>query len=131
MTGHPPRFHGLQDSRGGPRDPGTRPGIRPVIRAPSGGEPDTRRRFPAAFRPPAFASQSPCPARDFRPPYGRPTALPAHTRACPADPDEVSTFRTHETRTGPGALSTPGTTVPTCHDASAAAACRLPTAGSC
>ena len=95
--------------------PGTRPGIRPVIRAPSGGDPGTRRRFPAAFQPPAFASQSPCPARDFRPPHGRPTAPPAHTRACAADPDGVSTFRTHETRTGPGALYTPGTAVPAGH----------------
>jgi len=70
-----------------------------------------RPRFPAAFRPPAFASWAPCPARDFRPPYGRPTAPPAHTRACAADPGEVYTFRTHETRTGPGALFTPGTAV--------------------
>jgi hypothetical protein len=30
-------------------------------------------RFPAAFRPPAFASWASFPARDFRPPYGRPT----------------------------------------------------------
>ena len=39
------------------------------------------------------------------------TDRPAHTRACRADPDEVSTFRTYETRTGPGALYTPGTAV--------------------
>ncbi len=31
-------------------------------------------RFPAAFRLPAFAFWASCPARDFRPPYGRPTA---------------------------------------------------------
>ena len=111
--------------------PGTGPGIRPVIQAPSGGDPDPRRRFPAAFQPPAFASQPPCPARDFRPPYGRPTAPPAHTRACTTDPDEVATFRTHETRTGPGALSTPGTTVPTGRGTCAAAACRLSAAGPC
>jgi len=86
--------------------------IRPVMQGPSG-----RRsrccdpRLPAAFRPPAFASWAPCPARGFRPTYDRPTAQPAHTRACRADPDEVSTFRTHETRTGPGALYTPGTAV--------------------
>ena len=66
---------------------------------------------PAAFRPPAFASWAPCPARGFRPTYDRPTAQPALTRACRADPDEVSTFRTHETRTGPGVLYTPGTAV--------------------
>ena len=72
-------------------------------------------RFPAAFQPPAFASWAPCPARDFRPSYDRPTAPPAHTRACTADPDEVYTFRTRETRTGPGALCTPGTTVSASH----------------
>jgi len=39
-------------------------------------------RFPAAFRPPAFASWASCPARGFRPPYGRPTApQAARTRA--------------------------------------------------
>ena len=37
----------------------------------------------------------------------------------------VSTFRTHETRTGPGALYTPGTAVSTDRKASAAIACRL------
>ena len=57
-----------------------------------------------AFRPPAFASWAPCPARGFRPSYDRPTDRPAPTRACRADPGEVSTFRTHETRTGLGAL---------------------------
>jgi transposase len=49
-----------------------------------------------------------------RHPHGqadRPTGRPAPTRACRADPGEVSTFRTHETRTGPGALYTPGTAV--------------------
>jgi hypothetical protein len=43
----------------------------------------------------------------------------------------VSTFRTRETRTGPGALCTPGTAVLTGHAPSAAAACRLSTAGPC
>src|SRR6516164_5791822 len=37
----------------------------------------------------------------------------------------VCTFRTHETRTGPGALYTPGTAVSTDRKASAAIACRL------
>ena len=91
-------------------------GIRPVIRAPSGRRPRTRG---AAFllpfgRRPSLLSH-PVPPRDFRPPYGRPTAPPAHTRACTADPGEVSTFRTHETRTGPGALYTPGTAVSAGH----------------
>ena len=43
----------------------------------------------------------------------------------------VYTFRTRETRTGPGALCTPGTAVLTGHAPSAAAACRLATAGPC
>jgi hypothetical protein len=47
----------------------------------------------------------------FRPPYGRPTAAGAHTRAPATDPGRVYTFNTRETRTGPGALSTPRTTV--------------------
>src|SRR5262249_10862376 len=47
----------------------------------------------------------------FRPPYGRPTANTAHTRACAADPGRVYTFRAGEIRTGLGALFTPGTTV--------------------
>jgi len=67
-------------------------------------------RFPAAFRPPAFASWASCPAREFRPTYDRPTSPPfLHG----PDPGEVSMFRTHETRLGPGVLSTPGTAVPT------------------
>ncbi len=47
----------------------------------------------------------------FRPPYGRPTATGAHTRTPLTDPGRVSTFPTRETRAGPGALYTPGTTV--------------------
>ncbi len=52
---------------------------------------------------------------EFRPPYGRPTAGTAHTRACTADPGRVYTFPTRETRTGPDALYTPGTAVFTGH----------------
>jgi hypothetical protein len=51
----------------------------------------------------------------FRPHYCRPTACTTHTRACAADPGRVYTFHTYETRTGLGALSTPGTTVFTGH----------------
>src|SRR5262249_62110253 len=51
----------------------------------------------------------------FRPPYGRPTASDAHTRTPATDPGEVCTFHTRETRTGPGALYTPGTAVFTGH----------------
>jgi hypothetical protein len=87
-----------------------------------------RRGFPAAFRPPAFASWASCPARGFRPSYDRPTAPPADG----ADPSGVSMFRTRKTRPGPGALCTPGTAVPArprMHPM--AAACRLPAAGPC
>jgi hypothetical protein len=45
-------------------------------------------RLSAAFRLPAFASWASCPGRDFRPPYGRPTAP-----ASGADPDRVSVCR--------------------------------------
>jgi len=93
--------------------PGIRPGIRPVITAHPGGVSGCcDLRFPAAFRPPAFASWTPCPARrDSAPHCCRPTAGTTHTRACAADPGRVCTFRTYETRTGLGALSTPGTAV--------------------
>jgi hypothetical protein len=47
----------------------------------------------------------------FRPHYCRPTAAGAHTRAPVTDPGRVYTFPTHETRTGPGALYAPRTTV--------------------
>ena len=96
--------------------PVAKPASGPVIRGPPG---RSSRSCSPAFLPPfgrpASASWAPCPAREFSPPYGRLTALPAHTRACTADPDGVSTFRTHETRTGPGALSTPGTAVSAGH----------------
>jgi hypothetical protein len=59
--------------------PGTRPGIRPVIRGHPAEEPVMLPRFPAAFRPPAFASWASCPARGFRPSYDRPTT-PASAR---------------------------------------------------
>jgi hypothetical protein len=42
----------------------------------------------------------------FRPSYDRPTSTKV------LDHDGVSMFRTRETRLGPGALSTPGTAVP-------------------
>src|SRR5262249_60509845 len=92
-------------SLSGPGTPG--PGIRPVIRRPSGERSrNSGLRFPAAFRPPAFASWAPCPARGFRPHYSRPTATGAHTRTPAADPGRVYTFHTRETQTGPGALFT-------------------------
>jgi hypothetical protein len=51
FTGSPDRVSPL--SR-----PSTRPGIRPVIHAPPAEGLASRSRFPAAFRPPAFASRS-------------------------------------------------------------------------
>ena len=48
---------------------------------------------------------------EFRPHCCRPTATAAHTRASATDPGRVYTFRTYETRTGSGALYTPGTAV--------------------
>src|ERR1035437_2627318 len=62
-----------------------------------------RTRLASAW--PASVGANLCPSR-FRPSYDRPTAAPAHTRACTADPGEVYTFRTHETQTG-RALSLP------------------------
>jgi hypothetical protein len=50
----------------------------------------------------------PVPPAGFRPSYDRPTAPPASD----ADPSGVSMFRTRKTPPGPGALCTPGTTVP-------------------
>ena len=64
--------------------PGTGPGIRPVMRSHRRRSRSITPRFPVAFRPPAFASWASCPARGFRPPYGRPTATTtsaARTRA--------------------------------------------------
>ena len=90
-------------------------GIRPVIRAPPGGDPGTRRRFPAAFRPLAFALSHPVPLRTSATlTVGLPPGLriPAPARRTLS---EVSTFRTHETRTGPGALYTSGTAVSAGH----------------
>jgi hypothetical protein len=88
-------------------------------------------RFPAAFQPPAFASWAPCPARDFRPSYDRPTARPALTRACRTDPDEVYTFRAHETQPGRAPSLPRGQRCSPAIGVSAAVACRLSTARPC
>src|ERR1019366_5487222 len=74
----------------------------------SGGWPSSS-RFPAAFRPPAFASWASCPARELGPPCGRLTGPPESA----PDPDGVSVFHTHEKRLGLGVLCTPETTVST------------------
>ena len=88
-----------------PSRPGTRPGIRPVAQ-------DGRRRgrprlsrFPAAFRPPAFASWASCSRPGIR--LSSRSAYRAATNNGP-DPDGTSVFRTHETQLGLGALYTRG-----------------------
>jgi hypothetical protein len=74
----------------------------------TGGGPVMLSRFPAAFRLPASASWASFPARELSPTYDR---LTGTLQLDEPDPDGVSTFRTRETRTGPGALCTPGTAV--------------------
>jgi hypothetical protein len=93
--------------------PGTRPGIRPVIRPPPRRRTWSRgHRFPVVFRPPAFASWAPCPAGKFRPDHSRPTTTAyAYPRTRRGPRHGFTTFHTRETRTGPGALFTPGMTV--------------------
>ena len=91
------------------------PGIRPVIHLPSGRRSRSYGlRFPVDFRLPAFASWTPCPAGTSAPIT---VGLPPQTAL--ADPRRTqsgfTTFHTRETRTGWGALFTPGTTVFTGH----------------
>jgi len=69
-------------------------------------------RFPAAFRDAGISLLGPLSRQTgFRPHCCPAYAGTTHTRACAADPGRVCTFRTYETRTGLGALSTPGTAV--------------------
>ena len=56
-----------------------RPGIRPVIPRPPAGGLVITPRFPAAFRPPAFASRSSFPAGELGPPHGRLTGQDGRT----------------------------------------------------
>ena len=96
--------------------------------AASGEGPGMRPRFPAAFRLPAFASWASCPARGFRPPYGRPTGHPQQRcRTLTGFP------RSARVRPGPGrAPSIPrGQRCSRPSPLSAAAACRFSTAGPC
>jgi len=64
-------------------------------------------RFPAAFRPPAFASWASCSRHGIR------LSLRSAYRHHRTGPDGVSMFRTREMRLGKGVLYTPGTAVPT------------------
>jgi hypothetical protein len=73
--------------------PGTRPGIRPVIHDDQLEGPALLSWFPAAFRPPAFASWSSC----ARPGVGLSSRSAYRPRP---DPDGVSVFHTHELRSG-------------------------------
>ena len=113
-----------------PLSAGHPPGIRPVMRRPSG-----RRsrccdpRFPAAFRPPAFASWASCPARDSAP---LTVGLPPSLRIpAPAGRTLTRFPRSARMRPGPGrAPSIPrGRRCSLAVDLSAAAACRLSAAG--
>jgi hypothetical protein len=76
---------------------------------PGGGPWSRGHRFPVVFRPPAFASWAPCPAGKFRPDHCRPTTTAhAYPRTRRGPRRGFTTFHTRETRTGPGALYTPG-----------------------
>ena len=73
FTGSPDRVSTLSS-------PGTRPGIRPVIRDRQLEGPAITSRFPAAFRPPAFASRSSHSRQGIGSPHGRPTGPKGRTQ---------------------------------------------------
>jgi hypothetical protein len=88
---HPPHVSLLSQ-------PGTRPGIRPVIRrAPGWRTGANAPAFPLPFGCRHWLPGRPVPARESGFPYGR---LAGGAQAAPPDPDGVSTFRTHEMRPG-------------------------------
>ena len=92
-----------------------RPGIRASYTRTTGEEfPVPRPRFPAAFRPPGIRFLGTLSRHGDSAPLT--VGLP-HRLRIPAPGmrthSRVYTFRTRETRTGPGALYTPGTAVPT------------------
>jgi hypothetical protein len=125
------RFKGPPAHVSTPFRAGHRPGIRPVIRQPPGGVPGRAvRRFPAAFRPPAFASWAPCPARRDSAPFTvglpPPVRIPVHLRRTLA-----GFTRFTRVRPGPGrALSiSRGRRCSSAIEISVAAACRLTAAG--
>ncbi len=99
LTGSPDRVSALSG-------PGTSPVSSQLSRTASGG-PAIAPGFPAAFRPPAFASRSPC----SRPGPG--PSLRSAYRAPPRCPDPPRGFHVSHLRdtTGVGAPSTPGTAV--------------------
>ena len=85
---------GSPDPRQRPFGPGHQPGIRPVIRDGQRRGQPYESRFPAAFRPPAFAS------RVILFPPGSWAFLAVGLPGIRPDPDGVSTFRTCEIRPG-------------------------------
>jgi hypothetical protein len=72
--------------------PATGAGIRPVMPGRSAEEPTMLPGFPAAFRPPAFASWASCSRRGFRPSCDRPTG--------PDGPDPTGLPRSTHPRCG-------------------------------
>lgn len=107
--------------------PGTNPGIRPVIREPPVEGPGVRSRFPAAFRPPAFAS------RVILFPPGSWAFLTVGLPPCHSD-GPCRGFHVPHSRdtTGLGAFSTPGTAVLILDRMPCpASACRFTTASPC
>ena len=93
----------------------------------AGGETGHAARFPAAFRPPAFASRASFPARGFRPPHGRPATPPAAARTRAGFPCSA--------RVRPGWLRMPslprGRRCPQRPVISRPPACRIATASPC
>jgi hypothetical protein len=89
-----------------------------------------RSRFPAAFRLPGIRFLDTLSHHGNSAPLT--VGLP-HRLRIPAPEmrthSRFSTFRTHETRTGPGALYAPGTAVPTDRRRSPAVTCHLSAAG--
>ncbi len=93
---------------------------------PAGETGDQRVRFPAAFRPPAFASWASCSRHGIPPP----SRSAYHHTPGRDGPDGVSTFRTHETRPGRVPALPRERRYPRDRRTSSVAACRFATARS-
>src|SRR6266516_4060903 len=122
----PPAFNGSPAHVSALSRPGTRPGIRPVIRDHPAEEPVTHASLSCCLSATGIGFLGILSRQGIRPPLRS-----AYRNSVP-DPDGVSMFRTREMRLGPGALCTPGTTVPARPRVNpVTAACRLATAGPC